>query len=133
MTNHIIDWRFVHPADGWEIEPDAVVWIDVVALDAAWRTTDQYIEPGGANGQDNRYAKVGAWFDRNRHCNMGFASFDGNAFGFTDGRHRFSWLRDHGVSVLPLQVPLDQAERFEREFGTTVHLSILPKRSMDKN
>lgn len=120
MTERIIEWRFVHPAGGWEeIERDAVVWIDVAALDQAWRATDQYIVPGGANGQDNRYARVCAWFERNRHCDMGFASLDGDEVWFTDGRHRFSWLRDHGVIALPLQVPPSQAGEFARRFGAT--------------
>jgi hypothetical protein len=74
-VNLIIDWCFVRTADGWDdVEPDAVAWIDVAALDEAWRGTDQYIEPGGANGEDNRYLMVGAWFERNRHCNMGYTT-----------------------------------------------------------
>jgi len=125
MTRQIIDWKFIHPAGGWDVEPDAVAWIDVSRLDEAWRATDQYIEPGGINGQDNRYARVGAWFRENRYCNMGFVSLDENKVRFTDGRHRFSWLRDRGVTALPLQVPSGQANDFERRFGATTRRSIL--------
>ena len=30
------------------------------------------------------------------------SQFDDGIIAFTDGRHRFSWLRDHGVKTLPV-------------------------------
>ena len=45
---------------------------------------------------------------------------------FTDGRHRFAWLRDHGLKVLPVQVPPEKALLIEARFGTTSRMSSLP-------
>jgi len=122
-----IDWRYVPPADGWEdSERDVVAWVDVVALNRAWRRTDQYIVPGGGNGQDQRYARVGEWFASNRHCNIVAASLDEGTILFTDDRHRFSWLRDQGVVAIPIQIsPLEAAE-FEQLFSTPFRGSVIP-------
>ncbi|MBB6428150.1 hypothetical protein [Sphingopyxis sp. JAI128] len=121
-----IVWREVPFAAGWEDEePDAVVWIDIKRIDAAWALTDQYIVPGGANGQDSRYQKVGEWFAGNRHCAMPFASFCEIGFQFTDGRHRFAWLRDQGVETMPFQVPPSEATFFKEHFGSKFRRTIL--------
>jgi len=126
MIECIVDWRARPFADGWEdAEPDAVVWVDVAALDRAWRLSVQHVGAGGHNGQDDRYAGVGRWFAANRHCDMGCASLEDAAVLFTDGRHRFAWLRDKGVKALPLQVPPDQAGDFLRRFGAEIRETVL--------
>ena len=126
MMERVVDWGVKPFAEGWsEIKADAVVWVDVVALDRAWRLSDQYLEPGGDNGQSDRYAGVERWFAANRHCDLICATFDESAVVFTDGRHRFAWLRDQGVEALPLQVPPRQATRFVRRFGATIRATIL--------
>ncbi|WP_375234404.1 plasmid fertility inhibition factor family protein [Burkholderia pseudomallei] len=38
---------------------------------------------------------------------------------FTDGRHRFAWLRDHGLRALPVEVDQDSVETCRTCFGTT--------------
>ena len=103
---------------GWtDVEPDVVVWIDAAAFDEAWRETDQYIVPGGANGQDRRYARAGEWFMTHDYSDMLCVSWSEAGVLFTDGRHRFSWLRDQGVLALPMQVSPESfgplRERFE--------------------
>ncbi|MCA0367942.1 MAG: hypothetical protein LCH57_07720 [Proteobacteria bacterium] len=133
MSEHVILWEYKPFANGWEDEaPDAVVWVDVAAFDQAWRLTDQYVLPGGANGQDDRYAKVGRWFAVNRHCQMIDATFDEGHACFVDGRHRFSWLRDQGVESLPLQVAPNLRDAFNARFqaktlATVLRLSATPK------
>ncbi len=117
MSEHVILWEYKPFADGWEDEaPDAVVWVDVAAFDQAWRATEQYVVPGGANGQDDRYARVGRWFAINRHCRMMDATFDEGRVCFIDGRHRFSWLRDQGVEAVPLQVAPNLRDAFNDRF-----------------
>lgn len=113
MPTQIIDWRYIPAAEGWEdYTPDAALWLDVAKVDAAWRRTDQYIVPGGANGQDQRYAKAGAWFAKYPFSNMLVINLKSNGrITFTDGRHRFSWLRDHGAKAVQFQVsPADADE-----------------------
>lgn len=51
---------------------------------------------------------------------------DDGSVGFTDGRHRFAWLRDHGVHSMPVQVSADQAAEIESRFGTTDKTSFMP-------
>lgn len=117
MSDHHILWEYKPFADGWEDEtPDAVVWVDVAAFDQAWRLTDQYVLPGGANGQDDRYAGVGRWFAVNRNCRMMNATINESHVSFVDGRHRFSWLRDRGVSSVPLQVAPGLRDAFNTRF-----------------
>lgn len=125
----VIDWHYRPPRAGWEdYEADVVAWVDISAFDLAWRLSDQHIAPGGSNGQGDRYHGAGVWFAANRHSEMLIASLDGDQASFTDGRHRFSWLRDHGVVALPLQIPPSQAGLFAQKFGTIVRLSVLPDR-----
>lgn len=43
-----IVWMQQPIGEGWNVEPDPVVWISVVALDAAWRGCEDYIGPRGS-------------------------------------------------------------------------------------
>ncbi len=127
MSEQVILWEYKPFAQGWEDEaPDAVVWVDVAAFDQAWRLTDQYIVPGGANGQDDRYARVGRWFELHRHCWMMDATFDEDRVCFIDGRHRYSWLRDQGVEAVPLQVAPNLRDAFNDRFRANVLATVLP-------
>ncbi len=123
-----IDWRDTPFGDGWEdVERDVIVWIDVAAFDAAWRETDQWIGPGGTGGQDDRYKKFGAWFVQGRPVRMCVAwSCDGEV-GFTNGRHRFAWLRDQGVIAMPMQIGPDAAAKYAQRFGTMARESFVPE------
>lgn len=126
MAEHVILWEYKPFAKGWEDrEPDAVVWVDVTAFDQAWRQTSQYILPGGSNGQDDRYAQAGRWFETRRNCEMMSGTFDEDEVIFIDGRHRFAWLRDHGVEAVPLQVGPDLREVFEARFPAQVMATVL--------
>ena len=37
---------------------------------------------------------------------------------FTDGRHRFAWLRDHGLQALPVDVGAESDISFRARFET---------------
>lgn len=114
-----IEWRFRPMAAGWDdVEDDVAVWIDVRAFDQAWRETDQYVVPGGANGQDQRYARAGVWLTSKGFSDMLVVSADDHTVGFTDGRHRFSWLRDQGVEAMPIQASPESGRRLEARFAT---------------
>ncbi len=122
MPNRMIDWRYIPAAEGREdYEPDVALWLDVAKVDAAWRRTDQYIVPGGANGQDRRYAKAGEWFAKFPYSNMLVIDLKSNGrVTFTDGRHRFSWLRDHGAKAIKFQVSTADADELMALLGTDV-------------
>lgn len=110
-----------HPiGEGWDLAPDPVVWVSVRALDEAWCTAKDYIGRGGAGSQHpGRYDRFGKFFVNARFVFMPTVALDDEgAVSFTDGRHRFSWLRDHGLHSLPIEVPEHQACVFETRFGT---------------
>jgi hypothetical protein len=130
MPTRVIDWRYIPMADGWEdTEPDVTLWLDVVKVDRAWRGTGQYIVPGGANGQDRRYAKVGEWFAKVSYSNMLVISLeDERHILFTDGRHRFSWLRDHGAQAIQFQVSPTEARQLGDLLGTALVETVVKTR-----
>jgi hypothetical protein len=40
------------------------------------------------------------------------------SIGFTDGRHRFAWVRDHGAAAIPVTTGPDGAAQLAALFGT---------------
>jgi hypothetical protein len=113
---------------------DHIVWIDVAKVDVSWqRDTTYYVglngtcAPGGS-GSKKSYDKFGAWIkDHNcahvwmPHLGIGDLGF----IEFTDGRHRFAWLRDHGVEAMPVSTSLAQEVELQRSFGTCNRVSRL--------
>lgn len=111
---------------------DEIVWIDVAKLDQSWRHDGiYYVRPGGEPGQSisvARYERFGRWIaDHDETIWMPHVGFnDEGHVSFTDGRHRFAWLRDHGVRSLPVTVSLETAAEVDRRFGTESRISRLP-------
>lgn len=123
----VLHWVEVLPHPDWDVEPDAVVWIDPLLFDAGWMRGEQWVSPGGAKGaQGNRYPRAGEWIEAGNKIHMCVAWIEGDEAGFTDGRHRFAWLRDHGLRAMPMQVSPADADTFRRLFGTDLRVSILP-------
>jgi len=119
-----IAWRQTFPHPDWNDSGDAVVWIDPVKFDAAWRETEQWVSPGSASGaQDDRYCKIGEWIHACDIVNMCEVCLGEDGASFSNGRHRFAWLRDHGVAAMPFQVSPDSAAIFEALFGTPLQVS----------
>lgn len=117
------------PHSDWGDEQDAVVWVSVPALDAAWMLdVGCYIEACGKGAAiDDRYSQFGEWFVASSDpVELPVVSIEDDIVGFTDGRHRFAWLRDHGVLAIPVQVPADQAHEFEQRFGIAERTSLIP-------
>jgi hypothetical protein len=42
---------------------------------------------------------------------------------FTDGRHRFAWLRDHGAQSMPIDIDPAIADEIRRRFVTSERAS----------
>jgi hypothetical protein len=91
-------------------EEDVVVWLNVAKADKAWRRDeDYYIPPGGA-GHEYKYRKFGEWLESERAKTvwMPHVGLWRYAMHFTDGRHRFAWMRDLGVESLPVTIIPEQ-------------------------
>lgn len=98
---------------------DDVVMIDVQKLDASFaQDTEFYVGQNGSQGINGRYARFGEWVKRELPINMPEVSL--GPYGhvaFTNGRHRFAWMRDNGVTTLPVAVPPNEADEIKKRFG----------------
>lgn len=124
----IIVWSQVPLGEGWGPEhKDEVIWVDIAKLDLSWRNDQDYVGPGGSGQSiEGRYVNVGKYISAGRPLYMPSVSLDDDGVvGFTDGRHRVAWLRDHGVVALPIEVPPGQAEVIKSRFGSVCRESVL--------
>lgn len=94
------------------------VLINVDRFDAAWAKTDPelYIGPGGTGATiGKRYQGFGDWLDSEEigedvpvqqrvEAPEVYVNEDG-VVTFTNGRHRFAWLRDHGAKKMIVSMP----------------------------
>jgi hypothetical protein len=111
---------------------DVQVWIDVAKFNAEWRLDlKDWVGPGGAGPQSDslfRYNRFGSWLLCGQNAKAVEAPWAGaNAKGlyFTDGRHRFAWMRDHGVTDLPIDVEQGEVDFVARRFGTPERASVV--------
>lgn len=123
MTLKCIIW------ERWIAAPfEPVVWIDVAKFDASWRNDFAYVGPfGEPDSQPQKYARIGNWLSEG--CNLWMPHVglnDDNAASFTDGRHRFAWLRDHGVLALPVTCGEEIEAEIQERFGSSLRVTELP-------
>jgi hypothetical protein len=105
-----------------------LVNVDVAAFDAAF-AKDQgfYIPPNGVENRiGNRYETFQDYLTKNDSMrpSYAFVGEDGRV-GFTDGRHRWSVLRDMGVKNIPVMMNLDSALQAVK-FGLATQAPVLP-------
>lgn len=84
---------------------DRIVWVNVAKLDAAWKwDSSYYLAP---NVIDAKHERFDRWLAENamtERIEIPHISVYQGIASFTDGRHRFSWFRDHGVRAMPVTV-----------------------------
>ncbi|WP_168073933.1 hypothetical protein [Caulobacter sp. SSI4214] len=124
MTDLIVNWVQTPTGDGWDVEPDAEVWVSVAAIEASFRRGDQWVGPGGAGaGQPSRYARMGETILSGIDIWMPYISLDASGeVRFTDGRHRFAWVRDHGAEAIMISTGPGEVAEWERRYGTTARV-----------
>ena len=95
---------------------DELVQVKVPLFDAAFKLApDTYIGHGGVGQIKNRYQRFGVFFnggvDPDLHIEVEptdtieaseVVVTDTGRVEFINGRHRYAWLRDHGVKNLPV-------------------------------
>jgi hypothetical protein len=107
----LINWTVQPFGPGWEdVEPDPIVWVNIALVEAAFKLDpDHYVGFGGSGaGQPSRYAKIGRELrDGHEMWMPNLHLHEGGIIRFTDGRHRFAWVRDHGGTALPVATDPD--------------------------
>ena len=84
-----------------------------MAASAGANHLDQYRQAGRgmAKARDGSYylgegrgaASADRWIRKHRRLRMPHIGLDNlGIVSFTDGRHRFAWMRDHGAKALPV-------------------------------
>ena len=105
------------------------VWIDIDRADVSWSATPLYI-PRGGPGDWDKYERIGEWITGyDGPIEMPSVSLPDGHLTFADGRHRFAWLRDHGVTALPVTISHGWVRQLESLAGTQERASILVQTS----
>ena len=113
--------RFVpHPK---EARHETTVMVDVKALDGAWvKDGGYYIPPGGGGGEiGGRRHHFAAFLQKGEPIQASKVTVDPETgiAAFTDGRHRFSVLRDMGVERVAITIPKDDLRKLPKEWNAT--------------
>ena len=109
-----IEWKMALPESG-----DVPVWVSVVKLEHEWqRSTNEYIGAGGNNGMPGKYENFAKWIMSARPVEMPEVCIVDGFVRFNNGRHRFAWLRDHGMAALQVNVQPIDVTTFETKFGS---------------
>lgn len=116
--------------EGWDdATPEPVIWTAVDLLDRVWRSASDYVGPGGAgSNQAGKYEIVGKFLRQHAGRLRFFVPSVGLEHGeviFTDGRHRFAWLRDHGLQALPVEVGSECEKDYRARFETFLRIGRL--------
>lgn len=95
-----------------------VIEVDVQKFDREWSKTSAYIEgPESKNIFRTRYKDFGEWLKKGEAIVMSIATIDAhNEAYFSNGHHRFAWLRDHGLKKVPMLVYTDKIDEFKRRY-----------------
>jgi len=116
-----IEW-----ATHWELreisdDNDAVVWVDLARADAIWQLDNLYI-PAGAPDHRPKHEKFESWLIKaTERVEMAHVAVsEGNSLSFTNGRHRFAWMRDHSAQAVPFTIWKGQARRLAKLVGTSL-------------
>lgn len=112
--SNIHDRVFIHAPshakfynDKDELENRVLAHIKVEPFEQKFKKDWAYIGPNGKDGIRNRYNDFGKWLLDNptTPIEAPLVSIDkeGNV-GFTNGRHRYAYLRDKGITHIPMSI-----------------------------
>jgi len=118
-----VNWTMFSRERGFQHaeDPDVIVWIDIDTFDRLWWLSDEYIAKLGDpfDNQPKKYAKAGRRFLAGEPMWMPEVGLDDNGIiGFSDGRHRYLWMRENGAEAMPMAVSESQAKAVRAMCGS---------------
>ncbi len=99
---------------------DVIVWLNTMKINASWsKDRDAYFDrPDHPNVIGQRIPRFGDWLKKGDAIRAPeICLTDAGEVFFTNGRHRFFWMKSHGVKRMPFAVPSNQVEEFKRRFS----------------
>ena len=101
-------------------EHEMPMTVDIQKVNDSWaKDKDMYIGPGGTgNAIRNRYERFIGFLHGGEPIEMPQISWGewSKNIQFTNGRHRFSVLRDMGLKKIPAMIPKKQEKLFKQYF-----------------
>jgi len=71
-----------------------------------------YVGKNGSGGIGNRYERLGEWLKEAEYLTIPDVSISASGtVMFGNGRHRYAWMRDHGVSRIPVAMDNESLAR----------------------
>jgi len=95
---------------------DKLVPINVIAFDTEFQREEGfYLGVGGEGGIGNRYDRFGDFIASHDSIEAPEVSVnEAGRVGFTNGRHRYAWLRDQGLTEIPLSMSPESVRNAKR-------------------
>ena len=95
---------------------DKLVPVNVTAFDEEFqRDQDLYIGVGGQGGIGTRYERFGQFIGAHDSIEAAEVTVQENGrVGFTNGRHRYAWLRDQGLTSIPVAMTKESVTHAKR-------------------
>jgi hypothetical protein len=121
MPSRTIRWTKHWKGAPEVVTADAAVWVSVAKIEESWRRDSFYYLSRADARRSERWWKFELWLMEHDgepvwmpHLRLD----DEGHLAFTDGRHRFAWMRDHSATALPVSTDPEQADEIARRFGT---------------
>lgn len=97
---------------------ESLVWVNVAKLDAGWsRDGSFYLDRTGKNRIGNRYENIAKFMQTTTELSASEVSVGkSGVVMFGDGRHRFAFLRDQGLTSVPVSMS-KESQRYADAFG----------------
>jgi hypothetical protein len=94
-----IKWTVERPDE----EDGVVVWVSVPKVNKYWKRDGGYYLGPETCKKDALYRRFDDWIKTHAEVWMPVLSLlDRRRISFTNGRHRFAWFRDHGLTSMPV-------------------------------
>lgn len=106
-------YRYFRWVRQWPQLREPIIWISIAKLDASWRNDGRYYLGYGHGASAECWVRK---YPRLRMPHVGLD--DAGTVTFTDGRHRFAWMRDHGARALPVSCDRESATAIKKRFGS---------------